>query len=151
MWLKGTLSVKLNMKYSRILEFLKKQVYPAIDYELKGYILRIPLVSIQNWYQKQSRFHNPEVLETLSHFRCEFGLNDGITKDVFRLIHEMEIIGHREIRDLTVPCSRSVYDFSEMQSFGNVPAAVPHISEIDIQELNKKLKEIDLWIVCTNK
>ena len=140
LWLKGTLSIKLNLKYSRIQQFLQKEIYPPIsDYELRGYILRIPLVSIQNWYQKQGQFSDPSVMEILSHFRCEFGLNNGMTKEVFKQIRELEIVGHQEIRDLAIPCNRSERDFGA----SSISLPTPQISEVDIEQLNAKLREID--------
>lgn len=148
MWLKGTLSVRMNLKNPRILEFLKMEVYPPIDYELNGFILRIPLVSIQNWYQKQNQFSNPEVRDVLSHFRCEFGLNSGRSHDVFRLIRELEVIGHREIRDLTIPCNRTPLEFEEMERYMNESVSLPTISEFDVSQLNAKLKAIDMSFVC---
>ena len=131
------------MKYLRILEFLRKQAFPHIDYDLKGYILRIPLVSIQNWYQKQGQFSNTEVNEILAHYRCDFGLNDGMNKEVFHQIHELECIGHREIRDLTVPYHRSQLEFEEMEEYvKSSPQQV--LSEIDLDKLDAKLQEIGL-------
>lgn len=75
LWLKGLLSIKVNLKYAHLLHILKHDLVPALQVEEKGFILRIPIISIHNWYQNQGNFSNPEIAQILSSFRCDFGLN----------------------------------------------------------------------------
>ena len=61
LWLKGLLSIKVNLKYAHLLHILKHDLVPALQVEEKGFILRIPIISIHNWYQNQGNFSNPEI------------------------------------------------------------------------------------------
>lgn len=117
LWLKGLLSIKVNLKYAHLLHILKHDLVPALQVEEKGFILRIPIISIHNWYQNQGNFSNPEIAQILSSFRCDFGLNAGRHNEAFHLASCLEAIGHRELRDLTVPCDRRELEMEEMERY----------------------------------
>lgn len=104
LWLKGTLSVKINLKHASVLSLLRSELAPRLAFEQKGFILRIPIVSVQSWQQSQRRFHDPFVLDYAEQCRAEFHLVDGREDGCFELVHAMERMAGRELRGLTIPC-----------------------------------------------
>ena len=104
LWLKGTLSVKINLKHASVLSLLRLELAPRLEFEQKGFILRIPIVSVQSWQQSQRRFHDPFVLDYAEQCRAEFHLVDGRKDGCFELVHAMERMAGRELRGLTIPC-----------------------------------------------
>ena len=150
LWLKGLLSIKVNLKYAHLLHILKHDLVPALQVEEKGFILRIPIISIHNWYQNQGNFSNPEIAQILSTFRCDFGLNGGRNDEVFQLVSCMESIGQREIRDLTIPCDRRALEMEEMERYleeGKL-ALEEEERKKEVSSLNAKLSKLAKWCVC---
>ena len=150
LWLKGTLSIKVNLKSPGILELLKSCLFPKIKYELKGFILRIPVISIQSWYQTQTRFHDPFVLDLLNQCRNDFGLVNGRADKAFRSVQLMEQMANRDIRGLAVPCDRGQHELEEMErlleeSNSEVEMKVATTcTDEDVLELTRKLHDWDL-------
>ena len=146
LWLKGTLSIKVNLKSPELLELLKSHLFPKIKYELKGYILRIPIIDIQNWFQSQSSFHQPFVLDLFNQCRNDFGLVNGRDDEVFHSVHLMEEIANRDIRSLAIPCNRGEHELEEMERLLESASTVAlkvatTCTDEDVLELNRKLHE----------
>lgn len=151
LWLKGTLSIKVNLKSPGILEILKSFLFPRIKYELKGFILRIPIISIQEWYQSQEHFHDPFVLDLLNQCRNDFGLVNGRNDQAFQCIQLMEQMAHREIRSLAIPYNRDQQEFEEMERLLEDSATqeaqmkvASTCTDKDVLELTRKLHESNL-------
>ena len=126
LWLKGTLSVKINLKHKGILEILNSTLFPKIQYTLKGFILRIPTIQIHNWYQAQSNFHNPFILDFLDQCRNEFGLMAGRNHEAFQLIRMMEQLSHRELQSLAIPC-----EYEQTVRFGHTKDLDSLLNELE--------------------
>lgn len=150
LWLKGVLSIKVNLKYDKLIHILKHDFFPSIRAEQKGFIFRIPIIHIHDWFQQQGVFDNPEIAQILSTFRCDFGLNGGRNDEVFQLVSCMESIGQREIRDLTIPCDRRALEMEEMERYleeGKL-ALEEEERKKEVSSLNAKLSKLAKWCVC---
>ena len=139
--------MKLNLKYTRLLDLLKAGFYPVLPYELKGFILRIPIIDLQNWFEEQSNYSNPEILTILQAYRSNFDLDSGGDSPVFYLLRALELIAHQEVCELATPLKQQM-DLSEMTSKLRQAENELKKRKKTSSSLREKLKYINHCVVC---
>ena len=147
MWLKGTLSMKLNLKHARLLDLLKSGFFPALPYEMKGFILRIPIIGLQNWFEQQSNYSDPEIATILQAYRSNFDLDSGGNDPVFHLLRAIELIARQEVCELATPLNQQM-DLSEMTSKLRQAENEMKKRKKSSTSLREKLKSIRHCPVC---
>lgn len=143
MWLRGTLSIKAQQKKASILEILKSDLFPSIAYEVKEFSVDIPIINIQQWYEKHQDFSEPEIADILHVYQCDFGLNSGKDSEVFRLLQAIELISRHEVREFAIP-ERQVVNQSRMASKLKEAEETEKKRREATASLQAKLKSIDL-------
>ena len=95
--------MKLNLKYDRFMDLLKTGFFPALPYEMKGFILRIPIIDLQEWFEQQSNYSNPEIVILLHAYRSNIDLDSGGNDLVLCFLRTIEIITRQEVCELATP------------------------------------------------
>lgn len=139
--------MKLNLKYDRFMDLLKTGFFPALPYEMKGFILRIPIIELQEWFEQQSNYSNPEIATILQAYRSNFDLDSGGNDPVFHLLRAIEVIAQQEVCELATPLNQQM-DISEMSLKLRQAENEMKKRRKTSNSLREKLRSIRHCVVC---
>ena len=84
-----------------------------LPFETNGFILPIFIIDLQEWFEQQSNYSNPEIAMILQAYRSNFDLDSGGNDPVFHLLRAIEVIAQQEVCELATPLNQQM-DISEM-------------------------------------
>ena len=76
---------------------------PVLPFETNGFILPIFIIDLQEWFEQQSNYSNPEIVILLHAYRSNIDLDSGGNDLVLYFLRTIEIITRQEVCELATP------------------------------------------------